>query len=282
MEEEIFALDSVGQIRAHDIDKIVAIIKSLHEETETQMYQHQKFAEYCLPDILSNLEVRKEASLSLQYLMWSILNILSSSALVRKMLWRDKNITKTIAYFLNLSIEKNDLKLQKVIANFLSTMFVGSTTHFFDEVAELEIIKSLLHILQTSKYVESTFKAIVGCFGLLSDGTEPCKKQIIDLNLSDALRKMGEKHAIEDEDFGNLAILTFDDLRRVQLNRSNGRQKFLRSQIDEILFCSNPNCFEEQEDVKFKKCSRCKLAFYCSKECQVDHWKASHHKICNK
>ena len=31
-----------------------------------------------------------------------------------------------------------------------------------------------------------------------------------------------------------------------------------------------------------KVCSICRLAFYCSKECQVKHWRAGHRKVCDK
>ena len=31
---------------------------------------------------------------------------------------------------------------------------------------------------------------------------------------------------------------------------------------------------------EFKTCSRCKKAIYCSKECQVAHWKNGHKQVC--
>ncbi|KAK8800757.1 hypothetical protein WA158_000082 [Blastocystis sp. Blastoise] len=45
--------------------------------------------------------------------------------------------------------------------------------------------------------------------------------------------------------------------------------------------CSNPEC-KKVEEVKgsFKTCSRCKKAIYCSKECQVAHWKNGHKQAC--
>ena len=33
---------------------------------------------------------------------------------------------------------------------------------------------------------------------------------------------------------------------------------------------------------QFSKCARCKLAYYCSKECQVVDWKSRHIKVCKK
>ena len=43
------------------------------------------------------------------------------------------------------------------------------------------------------------------------------------------------------------------------------------------------HCFKEaQADVKFKQCSKCKTQWYCSKECQVEAWKAGHKKDCKR
>ena len=29
-----------------------------------------------------------------------------------------------------------------------------------------------------------------------------------------------------------------------------------------------------------KRCAQCKAAYYCSKECQVGHWKSGHKEVC--
>ena len=45
--------------------------------------------------------------------------------------------------------------------------------------------------------------------------------------------------------------------------------------------CNNPACDKQpEENEKFKSCSRCHAAWYCSKECQTAHWKA-HKPICD-
>ena len=41
------------------------------------------------------------------------------------------------------------------------------------------------------------------------------------------------------------------------------------------------NCGEDGPSVSLKPCSRCKAAFYCDRDCQVQHWKHGGHKqIC--
>ena len=43
------------------------------------------------------------------------------------------------------------------------------------------------------------------------------------------------------------------------------------------------NCGKEaQGAVKFKQCSKCKAQWYCSKECQVEAWRAGHKQDCKR
>ncbi|GJE88907.1 zinc finger MYND domain-containing protein [Phanerochaete sordida] len=40
------------------------------------------------------------------------------------------------------------------------------------------------------------------------------------------------------------------------------------------------NCRKQMEEKKLKRCSRCKGAFYCSSECQTEHWRSKHKFSC--
>jgi len=44
--------------------------------------------------------------------------------------------------------------------------------------------------------------------------------------------------------------------------------------------CSNPSCSKRKENMK--KCGNCKVVKYCSKECQVTHWKNGHKAECER
>ncbi|TFK68952.1 hypothetical protein BDN72DRAFT_841143 [Pluteus cervinus] len=76
------------------------------------------------------------------------------------------------------------------------------------------------------------------------------------------------------EAFDALALLT---ARRFGINEGLRRTK------KAITACSNPQCHKVDARNNFRKCAKCGLAFYCSKECQILHWKDLGHKQeCNK
>ncbi|CAB1115205.1 unnamed protein product [Ectocarpus sp. CCAP 1310/34] len=53
---------------------------------------------------------------------------------------------------------------------------------------------------------------------------------------------------------------------------------------DAAVLCSRETCGRRQGDVKegFKRCGRCRTTVYCSKDCQVAHWKEKHKMECKK
>ena len=46
--------------------------------------------------------------------------------------------------------------------------------------------------------------------------------------------------------------------------------------------CSNRGCYhtEVHDKPRFSRCSKCKVAIYCSRDCQATDWKARHKKVC--
>lgn len=42
------------------------------------------------------------------------------------------------------------------------------------------------------------------------------------------------------------------------------------------IICRNPSC----EKPGIHRCSRCQVAFYCGRECQVQHYKGGHKEEC--
>jgi len=48
--------------------------------------------------------------------------------------------------------------------------------------------------------------------------------------------------------------------------------------------CCNRGCArtETHDEPQFQRCSKCKVALYCSRECQLNDWKARHGKFCKE
>lgn len=267
-------------IRNKDVDSLIDVVKELNVYDDNPSVLHQKLSEYCLKDVISVIS-KEPLDSSMTFLMWSILNVMSSSTFVRKQLWKEQTLLSSLHGSLHLAVKNNNKKLQKATTSLLSTLLIGAGNAYFDTVADLKFIQLLLIIIRGNSFVEETFKHTICCFSLLCDGTDSCKQQLIDLKVADAMLKMGETHALVDEDLCNLAALTYDDLVALKMSHSIGRKKFLKTKVSDEVFCSNPKCLKPQQDVKFKKCSRCKMTFYCSKECQVEHWKrGGHHEMC--
>ena len=75
-------------------------------------------------------------------------------------------------------------------------------------------------------------------------------------------------------------LVAIEELRRLCL--------LLLAEVPIPLGCSNPACVnlarksEGDSGLADKWCSGCKLARYCSRECQVTHWKRDHYAMCKK
>ncbi|GKY90815.1 hypothetical protein MPSEU_000054300 [Mayamaea pseudoterrestris] len=88
---------------------------------------------------------------------------------------------------------------------------------------------------------------------------------------------------------GAVANVPLDPELMLQMYRGHeranedARNAYLRAAlvVPPIYSCCFPDCCKADENSKMFNCSRCKSIDYCSKECQVAHWKA-HKKDCKR
>ena len=54
----------------------------------------------------------------------------------------------------------------------------------------------------------------------------------------------------------------------------------MSSEMKRCLNCCYYLWQKEEDSSTNQHCSRCKIAFYCSRECQLEHWQNVHKKQC--
>lgn len=125
-------------------------------------------------------------------------------------------------------------------------------------------------------------------------GTESIRKQVrrspvlrvIEVYIEKLVAEKVEKREVLFliEAFTHVKTVLSDDR---QLERAvqnwNPKEKLLEEQDqDQIyIFCSSPTCRKMyEESFKFRYCGACRVARYCSENCQKDHWKKGHKDAC--
>ena len=80
----------------------------------------------------------------------------------------------------------------------------------------------------------------------------------------------------------NVAPAAFFWLRKSRDMGYNGASEQLKKfEVQVQSYCAN--CSKEAHgSEKFKQCSKCKAQWYCSRECQVEAWRAGHKKDCKR
>jgi hypothetical protein len=69
---------------------------------------------------------------------------------------------------------------------------------------------------------------------------------------------------------------------KIALTRLQSLARFSNNDIaNKLKMCAHCDKFETLDGAKHMKCQRCKLSYYCSKDCQVSDWK-KHKKSCNE
>lgn len=261
----------------------------------------QRIAESGLKDIHDNL---KSMPVSTSHMFsGAVLVGIKDLRLVKKYLWKDHSFVHTMETFLKFAkMNAGFVILRDIAIHIIQALLLGGTPNsFIVLICESEVLDLYASILENHEVVatEQAYEEISLTFLLLCQYSEDCVQKFNKLNLSTILLKFSQwsklsPHVKEKAKVASSCIQHMIRLEKIPDHKKKIMKKFSdhintankNSKLVETVCCSNLVCSKEQQksfeidSTHFKKCGRCRISVYCSKECQVAHWKAGHSKNC--
>jgi len=257
----------------------------------------QNIAEQGLKDILDKV---KSQPINAEHLFaGAVLVAIKDLLLVKKYLWKDKFIIQALESFLKFAkLDHAFILLRDIVAHIIQATLLGGTpTLFFDMICKSELIELYTEILRNKEKVKSlySYEEILLSLLLLCQNNKHCMEKCHHLLVSQVLLEFSQwteldgdikdKAEVASECIQHMVISeTLPDHRKLLLNKFSDHMHSQNKTCkrSEAIVCSNTTCgkFQPDHSSRFKKCGRCMVTLYCSKECQVIHWKSGHSKAC--
>ena len=260
----------------------------------------QRIAEKTLKDIL---DIMKSTPVATTHMfVGCVLVLIKDIRIVKKYIWKDKKFLRAIESFLKFAkLSFHFVMLRDIAIHVIQALLLGGTPpSYFVSISNSEVLDLYADILQNKEVVmtHQSYEEISLSLIILCQNSKECLHKLHKLNLSDVLLKFSKwskldpnvkekaevassciKHMVNLDDMPDHKKLVLNKFTR-HISIANECSKHL-----EKITCSNPACGTERsqngdKEHDFKKCGRCRLVLYCSKKCQIAHWKASHSKIC--
>jgi len=240
---------------------------------------------------------------TLVYYVWHLLQLMTCCPQIKETLSTD-----TEAITLLLSLHKKDMwsaeecsSLTSVTLNYVLIMLADADDAYYEFIQTTNLFPFLHTTLQNSSMYSADphFELTLLALNLLLEGSSGCKQKLLELNFKELISRAVESRC-DDNYHENMLMVTKQTYEKFLLLESDSKsfvETFRYSAKEEIRkdtwfggkSCANPVCEEVDERAvtgvevsNLKYCSRCKVVTYCSKECQIAHWKAGHSKACKK
>jgi len=227
----------------------------------------------------------------MKYYAWHFLQLMTCCVEVKSLVEKDAHILPALININSQSFgdQVKEESLKSVTLNYIVFMLGEATNAYYDHFADAKVIPYLYETLsnctlsQDDKYVESLILAL----NLLLEGTSNCKQQLIELEFAKlVMKKIHERTNCSEEllkvahlTYQKLLLLTSDQQSFVETFRKGFSEESKKQALYQPVKCFNRNC-SNLNVASYKRCSRCKLTTYCSRECQIAHWKSEHKKAC--
>ena len=233
----------------------------------------------------------------MKYCVWHFLQLMTCCVQVKEILYDDYEV---IPLLLQLNTchwhEEKMMSLKSISLNFILVMLADATDQYYEYIASTEVIPFFYKLLETSVLnpEDSLVELLVLGLNLLLEGSSHCKRQLIDLDFKSLMcTKIEQRENCNDEmlkianqTYQKFLLLGSEGQSFVETFRHCFNEEIRKNNLYLPVICYNTGCKGPNElsadysPTTFKRCARCKAATYCSKQCQVAHWKESHSKIC--
>ena len=268
--------------------------------SDSDLLLKQKVIEVGLPTLLSLLKTMRVNTQ--MYIVHLVFKLTMSMIVTRKYCFRDPNFFTIIARLLTVidpckNRDPNQLRIDS--SHILYVSLMGCGREYFVQVSRTKAFEYLIDQLQlvpqNDKDAQSAEDAF-GCLMLFTDEWDLFVKKFQKTPMNKLIDKW-RRYALEYADFLPNFIWSLEMLKKRllcvyeahRLGKTSFRldKTFNPERLQEhcLIGCSNPACykinFTNFGENRYKKCSRCQLAYYCTKECQLTHWK-KHKKYCVK
>lgn len=250
--------------------------------------------ENCYDNIMGIIR-NTSPNVNLQYCCWHFLQLMTTYSKVKNALEADRTVIPLLMKFNENDMETQEMNysLKTITLNYVVYLLGGASDDFYDHVAETKTI-SFIHMLLTDSILsphDDRIEPLLLCMNLLIEGSSSCKSQLNNMKFDELLAQKIQERQNCNEELLKIANLTYQKCILLRNNdkqfaedfRKNYNAEAEKQVVYQPLRCSNTHCLLVEEDLMqqpLKRCSKCKQATYCSKECQVTHWKESHSKIC--
>lgn len=238
-------------------------------------------------------------NLNLKRFMRLFVEMMCNVAVIKRILFNKRKIMPVLFK----AVRQSDEELLTILAleSTHKCLLVGKTelTELFVKYGILkDIYQRIKAKNDANKYSYGAIHTVLCCSKLLlvisTCGTDSIRKQV---RRSPILRVMGEfiLKLVEnkiDKTGVNYLVENSKQVRTILSDDKEADEAFQnwkpkeklqkeQEQVQMYAFCSSPGCRKlYEESLKFRYCGACRVARYCSEECQKDHWKKSHKDAC--
>lgn len=237
---------------------------------------------------------------TIRYHVWHYLQLMTCCSQVKDLLFLDDDALRLLLKFNKLEWTNEELSSMRYITvNYILIMLAGAPDDYYEFIGSSDVIPYFHKTLTSSKMSpdDELFELVLLGLNLLLEGSGICKRKLIEFDFKSLLSTKIEEREICRDNLMNIAKKTYEKLLLLESDQKSFVETFRQGCKEElkksVLYrsrtCANTCCqVAEGEDdsdvneVSFKYCAQCKQVAYCSKDCQIAHWKASHSKVCKK